>query len=294
MSILTQLKTKGLINELSSDELKEILQDMLSIRSQYPLEWKNREDYKNYANILYYQITNFPSEFNNIYIKPFLNKLSDDELKKIIADRIQISLNNPSNYKSDPKYNLLTNIISVQIQNYPSYFTNEKVSGLILSVQSSINKNKTMFDPESLTKIYLDIMKNDYLMLNSSRANKVELQSKIKDRVALLEDTRITSLTPELRQNSYNDAILKLLVLIKRDINAYEYTLANAETQSLGVTDSDTANLYMILQKQTKELLDNTQKYYDNIVSHNSINSIKEKISELANDPTYVITEFYN
>ena len=73
MSILTQLKTKGLINELSSDELKEILQDMLSIRSQYPLEWKNREDYKNYANILYYQITNFPSEFNNIYIKPFLN-----------------------------------------------------------------------------------------------------------------------------------------------------------------------------------------------------------------------------
>jgi len=293
MSILTQLKTKGLINELSSDELKEILQDMLSIRSQYPLEWKNREDYKNYANILYYQITNFPSEFNNIYIKPFLNKLSDDELKKIIADRIQISLNNPSNYKSDPNYNLLTNIISVQIQNYPSYFTNEKVSGLILSVQSSINKNKTMFDPESLTKIYLDIMKNDYLMLNSSRANKVELQSKIKDRVALLEDTRITSLTPELRQNSYNDAILKLLVLIKRDINAYEYTLANAETQSLGITDSDTANLYMILQKQTKELLDNTQKYFDNIVSHNRINSTKEYISELANDPKYVIQEFF-
>jgi len=70
--------------------------------------------------------------------------------------------------------------------------------------------------------------------------------------------------------------------------------LANAETQSMGVTDSDTGNLYMILQKQTKELLDNTQKYFDNIVSHNSINSTKEKISELANDPTYVITEFYN
>jgi hypothetical protein len=294
MSILTQLKTKGLINELSSDELKEILGDMLSIRSKFPLEWMNREDYKIYTNILYYQITNYPSNFNNIYVKPFLYKLSDDDLKKIISERIQITLNNPSNYKTDTQYNLLTNIISVQIQNYPSYYTNDKVSELILSVQSTINKNKTMFDPESLTKIYLDIMKNDYLMLNSSRANKVELQSKIKDRVTLLEDSRITSLTPEVRQKSYNDAILKLLVLIKRDINTYEYTLANAETQSMGVTDSDTGNLYMILQKQTKELLDKTQKYYDNIVSHNSINSTKEKISELANDPTYVITEFYN
>jgi len=294
MSILTQLKTKGLINELSSDELKEILGDMLSIRSKFPLEWMNREDYKIYTNILYYQITNYPSNFNNIYVKPFLYKLSDDDFKKIISERIQITLNNPSNYKTDTQYNLLTNIISVQIQNYPSYYTNDKVSELILSVQSTINKNKTMFDPESLTKIYLDIMKNDYLMLNSSRANKVELQSKIKDRVTLLEDSRITSLTPEVRQKSYNDAILKLLVLIKRDINTYEYTLANAETQSMGVTDSDTGNLYMILQKQTKELLDKTQKYYDNIVSHNSINSTKEKISELANDPTYVITEFYN
>jgi hypothetical protein len=294
MSILTQLKTKGLINELSSDELKEILQDMLSIRSQYPLEWMNRKEYKNDADILNYQITNYPSEFNNTYIKPFLYKLSDDDLKKIIAERIQITLNNPSNYKSDTQYNLLTNIISIQIQNYPSYFTNEKVLGLVSSVQSTINKNKTMFDPESLTKIYLDIMKNDYLMLNSSKANKVELQSKIKDRVALLEDTRITSLTPEARQYCYNDAILKLLVLIQRDINAYEYTLANAETQSLGVTDSDTANLYVILQKQTKELLDNTQKYFDNIVSHNKINSTKEYISELANDPKYVIQEFYN
>ena len=294
MSILTQLKTKGLINELSSDELKEILGDMLSIRSKFPLEWMNREDYKIYTNILYYQITNYPSNFNNIYVKPFLYKLSDDDFKKIISERIQITLNNPSNYKTDTQYKLLTNIISVQIQNYPSYYTNDKVSELILSVQSTINKNKTMFDPESLTKIYLDIMKNDYLMLNSSRANKVELQSKIKDRVTLLEDSRITSLTPEVRQKSYNDAILKLLVLIKRDINTYEYTLANAETQSMGVTDSDTGNLYMILQKQTKELLDKTKKYYDNIVSHNSINSTKEKISELANDPTYVITEFYN
>lgn len=283
--------------ELSKDEITKIMNEMLKIRKNNPIGWRSNSEYADYSSILNNQIQNFPSSFTNERVTGFIYKLSTEDFKKLLIQRLNIARNNPSAWKTNDDYIMITNILNIQVQNYPSVYTEDVVKNLALDAQNESKTLSITFDTESLTRIYLDIMKNDYLMVNETTdIVKSELNNKILERINLLRDPKITSISSEMKASCYNEAVFRFLIFIQREINSDQYILDNIQTKLPSLLDLSTLSLYETIQKQTDARQKIRKNYFDNIVKKNTVFltlSVLDDIARKANDTNYLIQEFY-